>query len=302
MAKTRTPFLSLDAHGSVGGSLTAQHLGSSTLVREKPLPTDPRSLSQAYQRWLYEDYAHLWSQQSSAITAYYRSAGVRFHLTGFQYWMKVMLTRFDHIEGIYRLDDFSAGKALDSSPHERHATVQGATLSDGYIGRCVYFDGLNDYINFSRHFEPLTTVFSVEFIFKPTAWTGWHWLLTCGSNSASALGWQIDFNGDLSHLEFTIGNTRRWLVWALDGKAHHIWCLYDGPNSRQEIYLDGIFVGVLTAPVDLFVRASGLDLISGKGSYYNGGWYKGYLDNLIIYDRLPTQEEITLHSARRYPS
>ncbi len=61
MAKTNTPFLSLGSQGSVGDTLTSQKRGRDTILRRLPVPTDLYSLPQAYQRWLYQDYAYLWT-------------------------------------------------------------------------------------------------------------------------------------------------------------------------------------------------------------------------------------------------
>lgn len=147
MAKTNTPFFSFGSRGSVGESLTTQKRGRDTVIRQLPLPTDPHSLAQTYQRWLYQDYAYLWTLQSLSTRRQYASDGVRFHLTGFQYWMKYQLTTRLNILAHWKLDNVIAGITPDSSPYANNGTVIGASPVAGIIGPALYFDGINDEVN-----------------------------------------------------------------------------------------------------------------------------------------------------------
>ena len=146
MAKTQTPFLSLGARGTVGGFLTTQKSGKATILREKPVPTDPYSLAQFYQRYLYQDYAYLWTQQSEATRQTYATAGSRHHLTGFQYWMKYHLTNLPDILAFYHYDPTSSAILIDYSRLGTHLTTIGATWNDLPFGKgYLHYDGINDY-------------------------------------------------------------------------------------------------------------------------------------------------------------
>ena len=76
MSKQKNPLVSLGAKGTVGKTLTFQEHHGVKIARTKPIPAYRYTLPQAYQRWLYEDYAHYWTEQNEATRRLYAAAGV----------------------------------------------------------------------------------------------------------------------------------------------------------------------------------------------------------------------------------
>ncbi|MBA7566852.1 hypothetical protein ES708_08551 [subsurface metagenome] len=61
MAKPRSPLLSLGAKGTIADSLTFQKRGRGTIARQKPTPTDRKTLLQLAQRQKYRDAVDTWN-------------------------------------------------------------------------------------------------------------------------------------------------------------------------------------------------------------------------------------------------
>lgn len=302
MAKTKLPFFSLGSQGSVGGSITTQKRNQDTLVRSKPFPTDPYSLPQAYQRWLYQAYAYLWTQQSAATRAAYRAAGSRFHLTGLQFWMKDMLSRLPDIVAFYHLDTGETPTAIDFSKNANHGTIFGASPADGIIDGGLYFDGLNDYIQltsvitiadntpwtlelFRRHFSQLTT------------WTFLTGNLFVPGSYARIGSWQPNAN----QLSFGIWNDANvgidWTI-PIAPTWEHTTLVCDGTDLNNfELFLDDVSQGIRTLP-DSSQTIRVLGAVNTAPNYP----FKGDLDHIILYNRALNQTEVTRHSLRRYPS
>lgn len=148
VAKTKTPFYSFGSRGTVGRVLTSQKRGGDTILRTTPVPTDPYSLNQAYQRWDYKDYAYQWTLLSNAEKQVYRTTGSRYHITGFSQFMREKLKILPDLVGRWRLDEKSGAIARDSSKNAYHGTIIGASPTIGLIDGGFLFDGLNDFINF----------------------------------------------------------------------------------------------------------------------------------------------------------
>lgn len=89
MAKTKTPFFSLGSRGSIGRNVTTQKRGSKTLIRSKPIPTDPESDAQLAQRQIYRDAVAAWHALSLEEQQAWR--GVCPGLTAYQCFMRTEL-------------------------------------------------------------------------------------------------------------------------------------------------------------------------------------------------------------------
>ena len=301
MTKTKTPFLSLGSRGTVGQALTSQKRGDVTLLREKPIPAYLYTLPQAYQRWLYEDYAYLWTQQSAATRRAYAADGVRFHLTGFQYWMKYQLTNLPDIAGFWKLDRGSIVYALDASRNLNRLTIIGASPADGLIDRALYFDGLNDRL--IRVVTPSLTSFtakSLDFFIKPTAFTGaYRYPYHAGFNIAP-YGDDCVYEDTTNRLRWELKRPDGTWAWTRFTYTPDIWihaCFtWDGQNLRS--YKDG---SLAHGPIAFTGTIDCSSTLLSFGAYTLGWWAEMHLDNIIIYNRALDPTEVKRHSERRYP-
>lgn len=301
MAKTNTPFLSLCSQGTVGGSLTSQIRGSATLLREKPVPTDPYSLRQAYQRWLYSDYAYWWTQQSEATRRSYAASGSRYHLTGFQYWMKYNLKNLPDIASWWKLDNQAAGIAYDSGRNSNNGTIVGASPVTGLIDLASYFDGINDIITipYSSTFN-LSPTFSLEVLAKPTAHTTDLYIVV--KTDATNWDYQLSILWNTRLVRFGINTPAgTQLVQSTAPLTFDNWHHIIGVNDGTDLllYLDGTLNNTNPGGGGAFYTRN---LPLYIGSYAGAPWWsKGTVDNLILYTRALDSTDALRHSARRYP-
>lgn len=301
MTKTKTPFLSFGAQGTIGDVLTAQRKGSETLLRQKPIPTDPRTLSQQYQRWLYQDDAYSWTQQSLATKREYAAAGVRYHLTGFQYWMKRQLPDISDFLAWWKLDEPSGAIARDSSNNDNPGTVFGALPIVGAIDGARWFDGVNDRIDFGV--LPLWNIaapVTLEILLIPDNVVGLHWFIG-KANPAIGDGWCVRTTGTACQAQFRIGGV--WCQPAVGvpslaiGKTSMCHVTYDG--AEIICYLDGNPSTPVAASGAIATNARPLYIGCHSGALT--GLFTGTLDNFIIYNRILDSAELLRHSLRRYP-
>lgn len=145
MAKVKNPLLSLGARGKLG-DITYLRRRHTDIAEKTPVLPYFLTLPAQYQRWLYQDYAYLWRQQDEATRKAYAAGGLRFHLTGFQYWMKYHLTNLPDLAAWWTLDEKSGATAHDRSRNANHGTILGASPTGGLIDGALRFDGLNDLV------------------------------------------------------------------------------------------------------------------------------------------------------------
>lgn len=301
MAETNTPFLSLGSRGTVGDSLTSQKRSSSTLLRNKPTPTDRYTLAQAYQRWLYQDYAYLWTQQTIGVRQQYSSAGVRHHLTGFQYWMKYQLTNLPDIAAWYKLDQQSGALTPDSSRHLNHATVSGPSLTPGIIDHGYLFDDLNDTIvsphipAYDNGLDPFTAI-----IFTKTPATGaWDILLTRWQDANNRWYIMADATAHPRIFVRIAGVEQAVLTGTLpiDDNLPHVIIITVVPGTLLTLYFDGLWNAQMAITNTTWDSNAGFRIGSAPAASYFGG----LLDNAIVLNRLLDTTEIARWAERRYP-
>ncbi|MBA7663565.1 hypothetical protein ES703_71610 [subsurface metagenome] len=302
MAKTKTPFFSIGAQGSVGESITVQKRGATHLLRVKPLPADPYTLPQAYQRWLYQDYAYVWTQQSLSVKQFYATQGTRFHLTGFQYWMKSHLKDLQNIAAMWQLDDLG-NIAHDHGPNANHGTIIGCTPTHLAIDGALSFDGINDEINFGAPPSlDITHSITMEAFIRLDALpsTRVRDFRICGKHN-EAVDMYIQKGGNTLRGVFpglTDNYTSGVGTPLIVGKLYHVAITYNQAYIRT--YLDGqldlqdISTGVLST--------SALPFYIGRRANVATEWFEGTIDQCCIYTRALDATELKRHSERRYPA
>lgn len=301
MAKTKTPFLSLESHGTVGQAITSQKRGRETLLREKPLPAYRYTLPQAYQRWDYRDYAYRWKQQSEATRRASAAAGSRIHLTGFQYWMKLCLNTLPDLGGRWHLDEATGAIAYDSSLNANNGIIFGASPTTGLIDGCRAFDGLNDYIEVP--FSPTlnTAVFSFEFHAKVTGGVNTD-RSPVTSRSATPVQGYLMYCRAANVWEFWVGRPLAWEIMignpvVIDQWTFHC-CIYDG--TQMLWWHDGAYYPPRVcafSPNPTWPFRLG----AGKTEMAPTWFFPGLIDEFRYYNRVLDEVEIIRHSERRYP-
>ncbi len=302
MAKTKTPFLSFGASGTVGGVLTAQKRGRATLLRSTPVPTDPYSLKQAYQRWDYQDYAYLWTLQSEASKQTYRTRASRYHITGFNLWMREHLRDLPDIAGRWHLDEKAGAIAYDSSKHATHGIIVGASPATGLIDGAQYFT-LNDYIEIIAPQLNFTSEdFSLVASFKIDDLTSGKALFFRGSKNADGWYAYIESTGRVYFHTNQAAAYQRSISSAGSIVAGAWYTLgFSRSGASVRIYINGLD--------DTPSAGSHIDPLTCARTAKIGIWddlatypFDGRIDNIIVYYRALDATEHKRHSERRYPA
>lgn len=301
MAKTKTPFLSLGSRGTVGGVLTSQKRGGDTILRKTPIPTDPYSLAQAYQRWDYRDYAYLWTLLSNSEKQIYRTRGSRYHITGFSQWMREQLKTLPDLAGRWHLDEKSGAIAHDSSKQGNNGIIIGASPAKGLIAGAYSFDGLNDNITIPPYPHPLQSK-SVICFFNAPAFTGsFRYLWDFGY-------WTPPY-GDIAYLNPNNNNATIYLrnTAAVVVSENSIpftpdqWnCLgYTWDGTTVIYYIKGVPTGTPDALAGTLGPASYSHYLGAQQAIWQP--FLGRIDTTIAYIRALDRTEMTRWSKRRYP-
>lgn len=301
MTKLKQPLLSLGAQGSVAGLITVQRRQRSHFARQTPFPTDPYTLPQAYQRWLYEDYAYLWRQQSDATKQQYTTAAYRFHLTGFQYWMKYHLKNLPDILGGWKLDEKTGIIARDFSLYQSHGTIVGATPTDGLIDGAQFFT-LNDYVRITCPQLNITSEdFSATAIIQPLSYANNPFIFCRGRVNIDGWLLHITTTGRLRLHTYTPG-VDRWSGTSkfsiMPGNTYSIG--FSRSGASVSMYLNGIDdtneVGVHIDPVSN-TRFGYIGIYDNLVTNAFDGW----IDHFVTFNRCLDPSEHKRHAERRYP-
>ena len=190
----------------------------------------------------------------------------------------------------WKLDEGSGNNVLDWSGHGNHGELRGGPQwVSGYDGIALELDGSDDYVNFSNPSD-LPSGTSARSMCgwgrTDTVSGGWRWLAAYGSPGTSQAMF-IGINGvDLYGGGYgdDVFQSNFWEV----GVWHHICLTYDGTTAR--LYADGINVATETKNWDLVSSRAHIgrqvnDLIE---------FWDGAVDDVRIYDKVLTQDEIVL--------
>ncbi len=215
-----------------------------------------------------------------------------------------------NLEGHWMFDESSyndsAGNVLDSSPHNRHGTTLGSpSVIGGVMGNAISFDGVDDQIRSIRPgpVKLSRTNYTISLWFNTTATSSGPILEfgECNANECGSghtmLGWR-NTNGNFSASDYN--GTHRYIDASStyrDGVWHFVVMILDSQSLK--LYIDGKFYGENTAinstndgllnPNYMIVGARSRNTQSDVDNII---YYKGKLDDLRVYSRALTSQEI----------
>jgi len=186
-------------------------------------------------------------------------------------------------------------KVKDRSAWENHAILYGPTEIDGKIEKGLSLDGTDDYLDCGK--KPsldFTTGFSLEI-----------WLKSAGTQSlwARAIS-RGDYryelvmggsNGDRAQFQATISDTL-YYTSSVD-IPHNTWSHWVGTWKSGEplkLYLDGE-LKVQTGSISGTMSSTTKTLEIGRQHTYTGRNFKGTIDEVRLYDRALSAEEVRRH-------
>lgn len=232
---------------------------------------------------------------------------IQFFVVSFAYAVVTRATPSLGLVGWWKMDESSwngtSGEIRDSTWYARNGTsYSGATTAAGKFTRAGYFDGNNDYAQYSASIIPLGAK-TVAFWFNdstPINTEGDIVSTTNGSPSHGMIIYRADTSGKITCLSTkgTAGTMRFGLASTRsfnDGAWHHVACVWDGTTNANgaKLYIDGVADGQATA-VATETTAQTYSLTLGKTPSASGNWYRGFLDDLRIYSRALSAGEIAV--------
>jgi len=193
------------------------------------------------------------------------------------------------------------GNANDESGNGNNGVVNGATLSTdrfGNSGKAYSFDGNDDYIVCVNNNIPVYSNQTVSFYAKFNSFRNWpdgSEFICLGSDASTS--WGI--------LEYSNGNSTKSMGRGCNGEGGSIlnnvfsintWCHYsfvtDFTLGITKIYKNSILIGQ-TINGTVNGNCSQSNLYFGVDIYSFPEYFNGQLDEIRIYNRVLTQEEIT---------
>lgn len=282
-------------------AITARHSRGIDVLEKKPIPTNPQTLPQIYQRWNYQDYIAQWHALSTADKRTWHSNASRFHMTGFAYFMSYHLKHLPDLAARYHLDERAGTLAQDFSRNANHATVIGALPTVGQIDYGRQFDGVNDIAT-----APYIPAYDLVDNFSVQAWV-YHVTQTAVGAQLKA----ITTRDTVFMLLVDRITDRVFFYWyplgvptflqSLGALPLNQWTLITmtfESSTFISIYFGATLDRRVATPAPTQTAATALTI--GNRILMNRP-YLGIIDHSTLFDGVLTPEDITRHNDRGYP-
>ncbi len=188
------------------------------------------------------------------------------------------------------------GNANDESGNGNHGTVNGATLTTDRNGNSVKAYGFqNGNIVCANSNIPQNLNFTISYWFKETSQNGLiSEVISLGSSNSTYWGTISSSGGFCMNYGRGCGSTGSSIISksSLLNQWHHIVIKSNGLGINSDCYLDGIYIGNSTN-ANSSGGCSVSNLYFGVDIYSLPEYFQGNLDDIAIYNRALTQQEIT---------
>jgi hypothetical protein len=201
--------------------------------------------------------------------------------------------------GYWSFNEGNGNAAKDSSKHGNDGRITGAKWAKGVIGSALEFNGVNDYVNMRSPGSGITDkAVSVE-----------AWIQSTGYNVNANLGFSgpegLDFGIWIQGGRFFAG------VWNSEGTQYsaispnsptpglwyHVAMTCDfSADKVVRCYINGI-LSCTSAAAGTAIRSAHTTVDVG-GRTPNASYFKGIIDDVRIYNRALSEEEMRLHPRR----
>ncbi len=191
--------------------------------------------------------------------------------------------------GWWKLDDNEGSMALDWSGRNNHGNITGnPQWTIGQLGNALELDGYDDAVDVGNPESfNITDTISLLVWIKPEAFgNGADQTYIAKGNDSYALR-----HNNANNLEFRISDTINVLYLpgsSLNSEWHHLAGTYDG--AQLKMYLDGVLGATANSPGP--VNESVYNVNIGRESVGNRFHYNGAIDEVRIYNRALTEDEI----------
>ena len=196
------------------------------------------------------------------------------------------------------------GNTNDSSGNARHGTAAGNPIfGEGKVGQAIGLDGLGDYINIDGY----------KGLLGSSAITVTAWIKTSSTDTGAIVGWGPNVSGERFGFRVDLGRLRlehhggnvQGDTLVNDGGWHHVAVTVQENVTISYpdviLYLDGMDDTRPTTDPDPFNITAAEDVRIGSRPASNDRLFIGQIDEVRIYDRSLTQEEVTWLAGRTEP-
>lgn len=294
MAIPKTPFFSLGSKGTVADTLTSQKRGRQTLVRAKPVPTDPRSDPQIWHRHIYLVGCQLWNGLSNAQKQTYRTAGARYHRPGLAQFLYGTLPLLHQLSAYWPLDILLPSTTQDYSGNHNHFTITGASPTDGVFNKALYFDGINDFIR-----TPASPPLNFSTHFTIALWTKDYWSFVKSLDTDRTWSvWRHPATDEI-RIYLSLADPTLWdcFLWSSIAITDSLWhfIVITFRSGELHIYIDGILRdGTLTGTIPPAIRTNTQPVELGRMHPDTPNYRQGYVDEPMLLLPYLTQADVTL--------
>ena len=194
-----------------------------------------------------------------------------------------------------RLDEASGTTAIDSSGYGNNGVINGATYTTGKVGNALSFDG-NDYVSIGDSSSlDITDNITIEGWINPSVGSsGWR---TIVSKFETGPRKDIYFYLYSNSLGIALSGPRdsNWTpgISISTGVWTHVAVTYDGFNIR--LFKNGVNEATVSASGSLSLATNGNPLYIGQNTYWGDECFVGIIDEVRIFNRALTEEEILEH-------
>ena len=194
-----------------------------------------------------------------------------------------------------KMDEGEGTTAHDTSGHGNHGTLYGPTWVDGYYGKALSFDGVNDYVGVPNSLSLNITgnKISIECRFKVTTFKDYARLVAKETYGVARQYFVLLDNVKRIYWLVVIGGSSYYSPKSSPlsaGVWYHYVAVYDGSKIRG--YLNGVEITPATSITGNISSTTENVYIGKEGS---GANFHGLIDEVRIYNQALTSEEIKAH-------
>ncbi|HBI23434.1 MAG TPA: hypothetical protein DDX84_04345, partial [Nitrospiraceae bacterium] len=195
----------------------------------------------------------------------------------------------------WKLNETSGTTAYDSFGTNNGTLYNSPAWTGGKFNNAISFDGIDDYIqNSSSFLNSVLSSFTMEAWVKTTSGGT---IFTLGEETSNKGQSVIGISGGKVYGRIQQNNSTTGfgdIISTLtynDNQWHHIALTYDGATKQGILYVDGAPVGTpLTTTSSLTLTTSYFRIGLGLGNAFN--YFSGYIDDVALYSRALTAEEV----------
>jgi len=202
----------------------------------------------------------------------------------------------------WSFDEGSGNIAYDASGNGNHGTlINGPKWTQGKIGGALSFDGVDDYVEVPHSASlEITDAITIEAWVKVSD-LPIHRMIVCKGYYANGWDFLINSRGKVVFRSWGAGYDVSSTSRISPGVFYHLAFTFDKnlPSNQAKIYINGKLDTSAGRTSPLFSNTLPLH-ISKPSEYYIGYWH-GIIDEVRIYNRALSEEEIRFHYSRGGP-